>query len=143
MGLGQIIMNVLGAALGIVSIVAIFLATNPITIAVSALMILIDAILNVINIHKNIKTIDELKKKKEEILEYYKPGGQFEQDLQKICDLTLQIIENFYMFIITYRSIINELAINLNLLILSDVAKEQRYGAHLILLQDSIADEEF
>lgn len=77
MGLGQIIMNVLGAALGIISIVAIFMTTNPITIAVSALMIIIDAILNIINIHRNIKTIEELKKKKEEVLEYYKPGGQF------------------------------------------------------------------
>ena len=101
---------------------------------------IISSIFELFALMKNLQLIEDLKKKKADLELYYKPGGEFDQNLEKLCKLCVQIVENFYMFIATYRSIMNELAINFNLLLLSDIAKEKKFISYFSLLCDSLID---
>ena len=62
------------------------------------------------------KKIEELTKIKNDLEKYYKPGGEFDQQCKMINDLSVQLAENFYVFVVNFRSMIFELDANINLL---------------------------
>ena len=95
-------------------------ATNPATIAISGILLIVDFVFNVITVINNIKTIEELKKKKAELEEFFKKGGEYEQQVNAMADLSFQVMEGFYAFTVNFKSLINELAANVNLLSLTE-----------------------
>lgn len=113
------IMNVLNVVMTVFSLIEIMCATNPATIAVSAVMLLLNGILGIFSLINNVKEIHELEDKKGQLQEYFRPGGQFEKDKSSMVTLTFQVVENFYIFVLNYTSMLNELMINIQLLSLS------------------------
>lgn len=61
--------------LTVFSVIEIMCATNPVTIAISGILMIISSILELFALMKNLKLIEDLKKKKAELELYYKPGG--------------------------------------------------------------------
>lgn len=120
----------------ILSVFSLLCASNPLTIAFSGIMLLINSIFNVLNLMKKLQLIEDLKKQKKELEEYYKPGGKFEQELKQLADITLQLVENFYMFVVSYRTIVNELVANLDILFLSDWSSNLDYTSYSVLISE-------
>lgn len=65
-------LNVIGTELLVIEAVT---ATNPATIVFSGVMLVLTGILGIISTIGNIMAINDLKKKKEDLIEYFKPGG--------------------------------------------------------------------
>lgn len=137
------ILEVLNVVSTVFTLVEIMCATNPATIAISGIMLVLNSILSIFSLINNIKEIEELKKKRGELEEYYKPGGQFEQDKRSVTTLAFQVVENFYMVVVNFRSMVNELSININLLSLSKNSKQLNYKYYLDLLRSNPFDDQF
>ena len=82
------IMTLIG---NILTIVTLLCATNPVTIAVTAIIYVIESIFSIMKLIGNIKKIEELNKIKKDLEEYYKPGGEFDQQCKMINDLSVQL----------------------------------------------------
>ena len=81
--------------------------------------------------------------KQKELERYFAPGGQYEQDMKKVGDVTFQMIENFYMFTIGARGLIYELTININLLSISSSSQKLNYKKYIDQLKRNPFDAEF
>lgn len=68
------LLNVVGTGFALIELLA---ATNPATIVLSGIMFFLNGILGLFTMISNIMAIKEVKKKKEELIEYFKPGGEF------------------------------------------------------------------
>jgi hypothetical protein len=122
----------------IILLIQFMCATNPATIAISGILLIVDFVFSVIAIINNIKTIEELKKKKAELEEFFKKGGEYEQQVNAMADLSFQVIEGFYVFTVNFKSLINELAANVNLLSLTETPENStglNYQYYLDLLR--------
>jgi membrane-bound ClpP family serine protease len=75
-------LNLIGTILMVVEIAC---ATNPATIAISGILMVLSSILSIFSLVNNIKEIKELEKKKKKLEDYFKKGGQFDKDLKSIA----------------------------------------------------------
>ena len=112
-------------------------------VAIEGFFLIVDTILDLISIFQNIQAIGELTDKKEELERYFAPGGQYEQDMRKIGEVSFQMIENFYMFAIGARGLVYELTININLLSISSSSRRLNYKKYIDLLKKNPLDAEF
>jgi hypothetical protein len=124
----------------ILTIVSLLCATNPVTIAVTAIIYVIESIFSIMKLIGNIKKIEELTKIKKDLEEYYKPGGEFDQQCKMINDLSVQLTENFYVFVVNFRSMIFELDANINLLTHYDNQTGLNYQEYIDLLKKNPFD---
>lgn len=134
------VINLIGTILLIIQIMC---ATNPATIAISGILLVINYVFSVITLITNIKTIEELKKQKAELEEYFKKGGEFEQQVNAMADLSFQMMENFYIFVVNFKSLVNELAVNINLLSLSENSTGLNYQYYIDLLKKNPFNQAF
>ena len=134
------VINLIGTILLIIQIMC---ATNPATIAISGILLVINYVFSVITLITNIKTIEELKKQKAELEEYFKKGGEFEQQVNAMADLSFQMMENFYIFVVNFKSLVNELAVNINLLSLSENSTGLNYRYYIDLLKKNPFNQAF
>ncbi len=74
-GLFENLMQMLNVVGSVMMAVQIATATNPATIVISGIMLVLSGILGIFSTITNIMAIGELKKKKEELIEYFKAGG--------------------------------------------------------------------
>lgn len=65
-------LNIISTAM---TIAEFALATNPVTIVISGVMIVLDLILNIFSTVMNIMAIGKLKSTRNELIEYFKAGG--------------------------------------------------------------------
>ena len=83
--------------------IALVFSSNPFAALFSEIEKAINRASSFADAIQNIQTIEELQAKKAELEGYYKPGGKFDQDLQKISNNTHLIVENYYTSLIAYR----------------------------------------
>lgn len=100
------IMNVLNVVGDVFTMIELVCATNPTTIAVSGIMLVLNSLLGIFSIISNIKEINKLEKQLNKLEDFY-CGGQFAQDCTTICTLSFQLAQNFYFFVVAFRSLVN------------------------------------
>lgn len=92
---------------------------------------------------EKLKQIKELEQQKKDLEEYYKPEGKFQQELKQLADTTLELVENFYIFVVTFRTVANELHANMNILMLSQHYKDVSYINPGYFLTVNVIEEQF
>lgn len=112
-----IVLTLVGTVIGLIQLMC---ATNPATIVVSAILVVLDFVLSIFTLVNNIKTIQQLEQQKAELEERFKKGGKFDRQVTSMADLSFQMMENFYMFTVNFKSLMNQLAANINFISLSD-----------------------
>lgn len=124
----------------ILTIVTLLCATNPVTIAITAVLLVIESVFSIMKLIGNLKKIEELTKIKNDLEEYYKPGGEFDKQCKMLNDLSVQLTENFYVFVVNFRSMIFELDANINLLTHYDNQNDLNYQEYIDLLKKNPFD---
>lgn len=116
-------------------------ATNPATIVLSGVMLVLSGIIGIISTIGNIMAINDLKQKKEDLIAYFKPGGEFEQAQYKLKDSAIQVTKNLYMLIVNGKNLLKMLSMRVTLIQLE--SSELDYGAALRALQADPFDPGF
>ena len=60
-----------------------------------------------------------------------------------MADLSFQMMENFYIFVVNFKSLVNELAVNINLLSLSENSTGLNYQYYIDLLKKNPFNQAF
>lgn len=71
-----IVLTLVGTVIGLIQLMC---ATNPATIVVSAILVVLDFVLSIFTLVNNIKTIQQLEQQKAELEERFKKGGKFDR----------------------------------------------------------------
>jgi len=132
-------LNIIGNELLIIEIAT---ATNPATIVLSGVMALLSGILSIFSTVQNIMAINELKKKKEDLIEYFKPGGKFEEAQRKLKDSAIDVTQNLYLLIFNGKNLLKTLSVRI-MLIQLEGKTDIDYGKYLRILQEDYFDPGF
>ena len=74
---------------------------------------------------------------------YFGSGGQYWKDMKTLGEVSYQMIENFYVFVIGAAGMIYELTININLLSISSSCLKLNYKGYIEALKKSPFDAAF
>lgn len=131
-------LNIIGTELMAIELLG---ATNPATAVLSGVMLVLSGILGIFTMVGNIMAIGELKGKKEELINYFKPGGEFEQAQIKLKDSAIEVTRNLYLLIVNGKNLLKMLSMRLVLIQME--GSDLDYGSYLQALQADPFDHGF